>query len=588
MADNRERRKRISLSLKLNITTVIMILLVTLGLLQVSYTAHRHRLDATYYAWAVAGARKAVEQEIPALVRHFRETVDTEEFREVYARAQAEENEEVLLDWMRRQPGFLAYTLDESVLPVNSDPQMEEWDSLLFDYEAMRDSLGIVQDDAAIAYVALEYARDGEVWFLADQRSGPFLIGTLDDEVPDKAREGGSESIPPTLYESRYAEAGWLCTAYEPIVDPETGEAVAMVAVDVDMNRIVHERHSYLRNIVLMMIGIAPLCMLLNILAVHLIAVRPLKKLTEATCGFAGGREELTRDDVIDLDIRSRDEINDLYQEIRKMQGRIVDYTGDLARFTAAQERLSTEMRLAEGIQSSMLPEGTDAFPDRMDFELSASMTPAKEVGGDFYDFYLIDPEHLALTIADVSGKGVPGALFMMSSMIRLKDRTMAGGSAAEILAAVNSEICQRNRAEMFVTVWLGILDLRTGAMDCANAGHEYPMLRTGGSYRLLKDRHGLPLGAVENAKYRGYELSLLPGDAVFVYTDGATEATAEGDGMFGTDRLLEALNEDASRNPKETLSAVRRSIDAFVDGAEQFDDLTMLCLHYRGQLNIP
>ena len=576
-----EKRRKESLSVKLIITTIIMFTLVTLGVLQISYQLHRARTDAIFFEWAATAAKKTAETEDAQLIRHFLDCIDTEEFRQLHQEAIETGDESILLDWMQQKPSFMMESAEEIDYSAEELKEIEEIFTLLFDYGMMGSALNPAQNEGAISYVALEYAKDGKVYYLTDASSSAILIGEQDTEVPEEARQGVNRSIPPTLYRSRENDAGWLCTAYEPIVDEETGEVVAMISVDVDMNRIVAERRLFLRNIALMMIGFALICVLLNILVVHRIAANPLKRLTDATCGFADGKETLSKDDVIEVDIRSRDEIYDLYQEIRKMQTRIVDYTDHMAKMTAEKERYNTEMRLAEGIQSAMLP---SSFPERSDFDLYASMTPAKEVGGDFYDFFLADDDHLVLTIADVSGKGVPGALFMMAVMIQLKDRVAAGGSAAAILSAVNNQICSNNQVEMFVTVWLGILDLRTGIMDCANAGHEYPMIReTDGLYRLLKDKHGLPLGAMENVSYNGYELTLEPGNAVFVYTDGIPEATDRNDAFYGTDRLLNTLNEEPSRTPEETLKAVRCSVDAFTDGAERFDDLTMMCLNYKG-----
>ena len=248
------------------------------------------------------------------------------------------------------------------------------------------------------------------------------------------------------------------------------------------------------------------------------------------------------------------------------------------------RERISNELALAARIQADMLPNVFPAFLDRQDFDIYASMDPAKEVGGDFYDFFLVDDDHLCMVIADVSGKGIPAALFMMASKIILANNAKMGKSPAQILTDANASICANNRQEMFVTVWLGILELSTGKLTAANAGHEYPALRRGdGAFELLRDKHGLVIGAMEASRYREYELQLQPGDKLFVYTDGIPEATAADDSMFGAERMLAALNEDAGASPQALLNAVRRAVDGFVRGAEQFDDLTMLCVAYQG-----
>ena len=211
-------------------------------------------------------------------------------------------------------------------------------------------------------------------------------------------------------------------------------------------------------------------------------------------------------------------------------------------------------------------------------------MTPAKEVGGDFYDFFLIDDDHLCIMVADVSGKGIPAALFMMISKVILESFATLGSSAGEILTKANEAICSNNQADMFVTVWLGILEISSGRLVAANAGHEYPVLRRGGGpYELIKDRHGLVIGGMDGVRYKEYDLQLKPGDRVFVYTDGVPEAMDADGKMFGTTRMVESLNADPDVSLQELLDNVRKGVDGFVKDAVQFDDLTMLCLEYEG-----
>ena len=247
--------------------------------------------------------------------------------------------------------------------------------------------------------------------------------------------------------------------------------------------------------------------------------------------------------------------------------------------------RIETELSMASSIQSDMLPSIYPAFPDRPEFDIYASMAPAKEVGGDFYDFFLIDDDHLCLIIADVSGKGVPAALFMMASKIILANNAMLGKSPAEILTDTNAAVCSNNREEMFVTVWLGILELSTGKLTASNAGHEYPALcGENGRFELIKDKHSFVIGGMEGVKYKQYELMLKPGSKLFLYTDGIPEATNKDKELFGTDKMIEALNDNTKATPENTLKQMRAAVDGFVKNAEQFDDLTMLCLEYLGK----
>ncbi len=205
-------------------------------------------------------------------------------------------------------------------------------------------------------------------------------------------------------------------------------------------------------------------------------------------------------------------------------------------------------------------------------------MTPAKEVGGDFYDFFLIDDDHLGMVMADVSGKGVPAALFMMMSKILVNNYAMMDGHPAKVLEKVNTQICKNNDEEMFVTVWFGVLEISTGKVTAANAGHEYPIIKKAdGGFELFKDKHGFVIGGMDGMRYKEYEFRLEKGGTLFLYTDGVAEATNANNELFGTDRMLEALNKDSEASPKELLTNMKTAVDEFVGEAPQFDDLTML-----------
>ncbi|MBR0413668.1 MAG: serine/threonine-protein phosphatase [Clostridia bacterium] len=250
----------------------------------------------------------------------------------------------------------------------------------------------------------------------------------------------------------------------------------------------------------------------------------------------------------------------------------------------AESNRLETELGMASSIQADMLPNIFPAFPDRPEFDVYASMTPAKEVGGDFYDFFLIDETHLGIVMADVSGKGVPAALFMMVSKILVQNYAMITKSPAAALEAVNNQICLNNREEMFVTVWLGILDLQSGKLTSASAGHEYPAVyQPDGDFELVRDKHGLVIGAMEGIRYRDTEITLQPDAKLFLYTDGVPEATDVKNKQYGTDRMIQALREAQQKTPQEILTQVTESVKDFTRGADQFDDITMLCVHYDG-----
>ncbi len=220
------------------------------------------------------------------------------------------------------------------------------------------------------------------------------------------------------------------------------------------------------------------------------------------------------------------------------------------------------------------------AFPERKDFDIYASMTPAKEVGGDFYDFFLLDDDYLAMVMADVSGKGVPAALFMVISKTLIKDQAQMCRDPQTILEEVNNKLIESNAEGMFVTVWLGIMEISTGKICAANAGHEYPAIRNSeGRFELFKDQHGMMVGAMSGIKYKQYEFTLGKGECLFLYTDGVPEATNASNELFGTDRMIDALNIDPMADPDKLLPIVKKTVDEFVGSAPQFDDLTMLAV---------
>ena len=307
--------------------------------------------------------------------------------------------------------------------------------------------------------------------------------------------------------------------------------------------------------------------------------VRPLNLITKRIADLSETNLEFKMED----DYRTGDEIEVLAESFAKLSHRTVEYVGEVRRVTAEKERIGTELNMATQIQESMLPSIFPAFPERPEFDIYATMNPAREVGGDFYDFYLIDKDHLCMVIADVSGKGVPAALFMMISKIIIQSCAIQGASAGDILTMTNDALCANNKMEMFVTVWVGILEISTGRLTASNAGHEYPAINTGGGFKLLKDRHGLVIGGMAGMEYKEYELQLKPGDKLFLYTDGVVEATRGGTELFGTERMLAALNKDPGAGTVEILQSVQQAVDDFVGSDEQFDDLTMMCFEYNG-----
>jgi len=369
-------------------------------------------------------------------------------------------------------------------------------------------------------------------------------------------------------------------TTMVPVTD-SAGDVAAILCVQRPVRELDEARDAYLLHIAISTFLLAVAVTVSIALYIRKQVVIPVKKASDEAARFA---RENTKGEELGA-ISKFEEISNLASSIDTMETDMVQYMENLTALAAEKERIGTELALATRIQLGMLPNIFPPFPERHEFSLYASMDPAKEVGGDFYDFFLIDDNHLCLVMADVSGKGVPAALFMMASKIILQSCAMLGRSAAEILTKTNEAICSNNQQEMFVTVWLGILEISTGKLTAANAGHEYPALkRADGRFELIKGRHGLVIGGMEGMQYKDYELQLEPGAKLFLYTDGVPEATDAEGKMFGTERMLGILNTESDAAPEKILRNMRAAVDGFVKDAEQFDDLTMLCIEYRGQ----
>lgn len=285
------------------------------------------------------------------------------------------------------------------------------------------------------------------------------------------------------------------------------------------------------------------------------------------------------------VEVQTEDEIGELARGFNHMATSLKDYISEIKRVTADKERISAELNVAAQIQSSMLPSVFPPYPERKEFDIYATMTPAKEVGGDFYDFFFVDEDHLALVMADVSGKGVPAALFMVITKTLINDYSLIDGNPATVFTEVNRRLCESNDNCLFVTAWIGIIEISTGNVMFTNAGHNPPLLaRKGGSYEYLRVRSGLVLAGMEDTRYKSSSFELQPGDALFLYTDGVTEAVNTSMELYGEERLKHLLNQETVKGPEELLDSVRADLADFVGEADQFDDITMLAFQYHGE----
>ena len=372
---------------------------------------------------------------------------------------------------------------------------------------------------------------------------------------------------------------GNIATAYSPIFD-SNGEPVAEVCVGIYLFDLQANMREFLVVVLITILLVISMAILLCYSFVKKKIVRPINKIRDVSKGMV---ENLEHEEAIDVTIDTKDEIEELFESFKQMYSDVQDYINELEAVTAEKERIGAELDVAKHIQAAMLPCIFPAFPDRSEFDIYATMEPAKEVGGDFYDFFMVDDQHLAIVMADVSGKGVPAALFMVIGKTLIKDHTTPGRDLGKVFSEVNDLLCESNSEELFITAFEGVLDLVTGEFVYVNAGHDAPYIcRRDGSYEPLAVKSGFVLAGMENMKFSEGKTTLGAGDKLFHYTDGVTEATNTKNELYGKERLSLVLNKNKQTSPKETLSSVKADIEAFVGEAPQFDDITMLCLEYR------
>ena len=374
---------------------------------------------------------------------------------------------------------------------------------------------------------------------------------------------------------------GYNYTGVSVILD-ENGNAIAEIQYILDMSEVRAYLNSFLINMLLISFAIIAITIILYIFFVRKMVTKPVGKLTAFT-------QEITKTGTFEnqhIDIKTGDEIESLSQSFNFMLAELENYIANLSKVTAEKERIGAELDIAKHIQASMLPCIFPAFPERKEFDIYATMEPAKEVGGDFYDFFMVDDTHLAIVMADVSGKGVPAALFMVIGKTLIKDHTTPGRDLGKVFTEVNQLLCESNSEELFITAFEGVLDLVTGEFVYVNAGHEMPFIcKAGGDFEPYKIRAGFVLAGMEGMKYRAGSTRLEPGDKIFQYTDGVTEATNLKNELYGMNRLGAILNKVKGGTPNDILPAIKKDIDEFVGDADQFDDITMLCLEYKARM---
>lgn len=469
-------------------------------------------------------------------------------------------------------------------------------------YKKVESILNTVKQDADVTYLSLVIPDEDSVTFyidccveeMGDDPAGQLTYGTdvlyIDaayDEVDLQkyiliwdlyAENKGTDE--PVITDNSY---GYNYTSVTPILD-ENGNAIAEIQYILDMQGVRDHLNSFLYSMLGISFGIIGVALLLYMILVKRMIINPVGELAKFTT-------EITKDSNFEkqkIEMNTGDEIEDLGKSFNIMLEKLEDYIENLTIVTAEKERIGAELNVATQIQASMLPCIFPAFPERDELDIYATMTPAKEVGGDFYDFFMLDERHVAIVMADVSGKGVPAALFMVVGKTLLKDHTQPDRDLGEVFTEVNNILCESNENGMFITAFEGILDLVTGEFRYVNAGHEMPFIyrKDSNTYEAYKIRPGFVLAGMENMKYKEQKIKLNVGDKVYQYTDGVTEATDKDEQLYGMDRLNNVLNQQClDCNPEQTLKLVKADIDAFVGNIDQSDDITMLCLEYKKKM---
>lgn len=555
------------MKLSLRQKTVCMILLLALALTitaaAVGYDVYAGTMDAHYQMLAMNVSKTAAS------------LVNAEEVRELVAQ---------VMEIYRKDP---APTYDSD----------EEWAEYLSQYTGISeqesfttlyDTLYKIKTANNVLSLYISYmdseSMTGIYIIDADKTETGCPTGTWDIIYPQnyeamKHPENGFEA-----YITDTEEYGWLCSAGAAVLD-DSGKAVAHVFTDISMESVMADRQAFLMRLCAILIGITTVITLALIKVVNTALVKPINSLASAASSYVEAKEEGEVSALALLDIHTGDEVENLSHALQRMERDINGYIENLTHVTAEKERIGAELSVATHIQASMLPCIFPAFPNRREFDIYATMTPAKEVGGDFYDFFLVDDDHLAVVIADVSGKGVPAALFMVIAKTLIKDHTQSGKPPEEVFTEVNRQLCEANDENLFVTAWMGVLEISTGKLVYVNAGHNPPVIgRKNGETEFLRSRPGFVLAGLDFTKYRAGSLELMPGDLLYLYTDGVTEAMNTAQELYGEERLKRTLDANVSAAPEEIFKAVKKDLDDFVADAPQFDDITMLAMRYLGR----
>lgn len=567
---------KISIKLKAVSMVLLVGIVLTVAAAFVSYRIYSDNVDAHYHAIAMNLAKTEAFMLDREQVRQI-----TEEAIKIYRE---------ICEQCGGTPGFEQFTEKEWEAYYASFRNVEvmpAYEDVLLTLRELEDANGVLS-----VYICYMDSVTGKSVCIADgtfgEKKRPVGACAVIEQRNLELMSQGIYDFP--SYITNYAERGWLCSASAGVYDGD-GKVIANAYVDISMDVVMQDRRHFLANLCAVLCTATIVMMTFLVLFMQYAVVSPINRLAKAAGSFVsdrekqGGKKELSA--IARLQINTGDEIEVLADVLKKMEGEINTYIENITLITAEKERIGAELNVATQIQADMLPNIFPAYPEYKEFDIYASMDPAKEVGGDFYDFFMVDDVHLAVVIADVSGKGVPAALFMVIAKTLIKNHAQAGEEPKDVFTNVNTQLNETNEVGMFVTGWMGILNIITGHVIYANAGHNYPvLLHKDGRVEWVKSHPCFVLAGMEGVRYRQHDLQLEEGDALYLYTDGVTEAMNSEEELFGEERLEKVLSLEGSRggHPEALLKLVARRLAEFAGKAEQADDITMLGLYWNGR----
>lgn len=461
------------------------------------------------------------------------------------------------------------------------------------EYDRMVENFRIIQEENNLEYL-YSYVPTEEGLKVFAQGTVPGQVGHFElgdvlgtDYYPQEDLDSAmllfTNPEQAKIYITSDSAFGYLITAFDVIRD-EAGNPILVVGADMSMQVIGNTLLHYILLVSIIALFIFAIFITIYLFFLRKELINPLQLIVDGATDFVNTNtdERLGQIMALDLKINTGDEIEILAQAFNQMTSDIIRYIKELTHATSERERIETELRIATLIQEGMLPQDFE-FPGRSDIGAYASMTAAKEVGGDFYDFFFVDDDHFCIVIGDVSGKGVPAALFMAMSKATVKDLVLRRLSVDEVMTQANKNLCKNNEQGMFVTLFIGIVEIKTGRLQWCDAGHNPTIVwKKDGSVEILKGKKGFVCAGLETAKYKMNEDYVEAGDIIYLYTDGVTEANNVDKALYGEDRLYQLIGQQNKRELKALCSSVLTDLDDFTGEEPQFDDITMLGFEIR------